>query len=118
VTEMLTRSAEVLCDDDGEPQRIQVNGATWIALPDVTPTLWHVRRPWWAENTRIPAGAAVGAVDHELWRIQVRSSDETSETPVTLDLAHSRRADLWRLVKVHEADAVTYAELDPSIADF
>lgn len=115
---LLTQGVEVECAPEGEPQTVRTDMDTWEIVPGTSPTLWYVRRAWWAEDFRVAVGTGLGAVDDELWRIQARPLRDRTAVPVTLDLAHSLRSGRWRLLQVHQGDQLSYEALDASVVDF
>lgn len=105
---MFTQSVAVSCTTTGMPLHVEVQGRSYtVAAP---PRRWYERRRWWAEEYRAERGRGAGLVDHEVWRLQVRLSRARTAPLLTIDVAHHLDSGRWRLIRVHDAGALSLRE--------
>lgn len=90
----LTESVEVDCGADGVPVAVHWRGRDYRVTQD--PVRWYERRAWWAEDARLPADRGIGAVDQQMWRVQVQLTVRSEL--LTLELVHTLDTGRWRLL--------------------
>lgn len=93
-----TEAVDVVVSEQGIPVQLVWHGSLYTVAPH--PLCWYERRAWWAQETRLPPGSGVGAVDTQIWRLAL-SGERTK--PFSLDVAHYRPGRRWRVIKVYEA---------------
>ncbi|MEO5778669.1 MULTISPECIES: DUF6504 family protein [Arthrobacter] len=98
---VFSESVSVVCSPAGQPETLEWSGRCYTVC--VEPVRWFERRKWWAEESRAPLGSGPGLVDHEIWRVQVRASEDAGEGLLTLDLSRHVGSGRWRLLRVHDA---------------
>jgi hypothetical protein len=97
---MFSESVDVVCTPAGQPLKLQWAGQHYTVCAE--PVRWYERRQWWAEERRAPLGTGPGLVDHEIWRVQVRSDLGDAGESLTLDLARHIGSGRWRLLRIHD----------------
>ncbi|MFI7578975.1 DUF6504 family protein [Kocuria kalidii] len=95
----LTESVDVDCDTDGMPVGVRWRGRNYLVAQD--PVRWYERRAWWAEDARLPKDHGIGAVDQQMWRVQVQLNVRSEL--LTLELVHTLDTGRWRLLAATSA---------------
>ncbi|GGG71744.1 hypothetical protein GCM10011374_40590 [Kocuria dechangensis] len=98
----LTESVDVDCDAEGVPVGVRWRGRAYRVAQE--PVRWYERRAWWAEDARLPAGRGVGAVEQQVWRLQVQLSPRAEL--LTLELVHTLDTGRWRLLAATSATGI------------
>lgn len=98
---MFSESVDVVCTPTGIPLTLDWAGRHYTVCAE--PLRWYERRQWWVEESRAPLGSGPGLVDHEIWRVQVRTADSPATESRTLDLARHVGSGRWRLLRIHDA---------------
>ncbi|MFQ4149058.1 hypothetical protein AAGW05_10205 [Arthrobacter sp. LAPM80] len=96
---IFSEAVEVERSPGGALLRLRWRGAWHAIAPH--PLCWYERRSWWESETRMPPGEGVGAVDTEMWRLQVRR--EGADEDFTLDVVRYRPGERWRVIKIYDA---------------
>jgi hypothetical protein len=65
---------------------------------------WYERRAWWSEDARLPKDRGIGAVDQQMWRVQVQLN--TRSELLTLELVHTLDTGRWRLLAATSASGI------------
>jgi hypothetical protein len=95
----LTESVDVDCDAGGAPVGVRWRGRDYRVAQQ--PVRWYERRAWWAEDARLPKDRGVGAVDQQMWRVQVQLTARSEL--LTLELVHTLDTGRWRLLAATSA---------------
>ncbi|MGQ1797122.1 DUF6504 family protein [Kocuria oceani] len=95
----LTEGVEVDCDTGGVPVTVRWRGRGYRVVQD--PVRWYERRAWWAEDARLPKNRGIGAVDQQMWRVQVQLTVRSEL--LTLELVHTLDTGRWRLLAATSA---------------
>jgi hypothetical protein len=103
---IFSEAIEMVRSPEGALVALRWRGAYYAIAPH--PLCWYERRPWWKSETRMPPGEGAGAVDTQVWRLQVQR--EGAVESLTLDVVRYRPADRWRVIKIHDALNETFEE--------
>lgn len=101
----LTESVDVGCDAGGMPVGVRWRGRDYRVAQE--PVRWYERRAWWAEDARLPRDRGVGAVDQQMWRVQVQLTVRSEL--LTLELVHTLDTGRWRLLAATSASGAQVA---------
>lgn len=95
----LTESVDVECDTEGVPVGVRWRERHYRVAQE--PVRWYERRAWWAEDLRLPRDRGIGAVDQQMWRVQVQLTVRSEL--LTLELVHTLDTGRWRLLAATSA---------------
>jgi hypothetical protein len=93
---------DVDCDAQGVPVAVRWRGRGYRVAQE--PVRWYERRAWWAEDARLPRDHGGGAVDQQMWRVQVQLAPRAEL--LTLELVHTLDTGRWRLLTATSATGI------------
>ena len=99
---VLTESVDVDCDAEGVPVAVRWRGRSYRVVQE--PVRWYERRAWWTEDARLPRDRGGGAVDQQMWRVQVQLAPRAEL--LTLELVHTLDTGRWRLLTATSATGI------------